>query len=65
MKKISIYKTKSILAGGTHYHWFCNVNNFRSAKYTNRNACYDQATAHGNYYGHNKNVTVINCTGNC
>lgn len=65
MKKLNSQTQKSTLGGAKHYHWRCTVNNFRSAKYTNINSCYTQASAHGDRYGHNAQTSVISCTGNC
>ena len=66
MKTITSLEQKNTLGGAAkHYHWFCTVNNFRSAKYTSFDACYIKATAHANEYLHAKQTSVINCTGNC
>ncbi|MDT1940670.1 MULTISPECIES: hypothetical protein [Carnobacterium] len=65
MKKMKFDTQKKVIGGAAHYHWFCTVNNFRSTKYRKYNDAYLQASGHANRYGHNKQTSVINCSGNC
>lgn len=67
MKKMSIEKIKVINGGGKlHYHWFCNVNNFRSKRYDTFSAAQKAADDHvATYQSHRYNTYVIECTGNC
>lgn len=66
MKKVELMRTKEILGGDKHYHWFCNIYNFRSKRYDTFSEAESAAAGHRSRYpSHYYNTYVITCTGNC
>lgn len=67
MKKLELMQTMEITGGATkHYHWFCNINNFRSKRYATLADAESAAAGHRSRYpSHYYNTYVITCTGNC
>lgn len=63
MKKLNNKQQKEVLGGATyHYHWFCSVNRFTSAKYTTSNSAAYAAGVHAEKYGHHKQTTYGGCS---
>lgn len=68
MKRIEKKEQSKIIGGvnEVHYHWFCNVNNYRGVKRTSRADAEADVKAHrAKYPSHYYNTYVISCTGNC
>lgn len=67
MKKVNKIEQMKINGGATkHYHWYCNVNNYRGAKSTTYAGAEAGVRAHVNKYpSHRNNTYVMSCTGNC
>nr|WP_305181807.1 hypothetical protein [uncultured Schaedlerella sp.] len=67
MKKLHENVQRKVNGGGSlHYHWFCSLNNFRSAAYYDYNECLRKKAEHEVKYGHTPYMSIMNCTGdNC
>jgi hypothetical protein len=67
MRKIEETRQLNVIGGATtHYHWFCNVNNYRGAKSSTRAGAERGVASHrANYPSHYYNTYVISCSGNC
>ncbi len=66
MKKLCENSQKQINGGGhLHYHWFCDLNGFRSAGYYSYSICVEKMREHANKYDHSVYMSIMECTGNC
>lgn len=62
MKKVSMNEQLTVCGGGTHYHWFCSVNRYVSAKTDKLSTAAYRAGVHAEKYNHGKSVSYGACT---
>lgn len=66
MKRLCTSEQKQVNGGGyKHYHWFCSLNNYRSAGYYSYDICVSKMNTHANKYDHGPYMSILTCTGNC
>lgn len=61
MKKVSKSEQLTV-CGGVHYHWYCDVNRYISAKTDSLATAAYRAGVHAQKYGHEKNVSYGSCS---